>query len=108
MARGMVPACRDNRPRSSTGNHRKATLDRLTEPYLLGPIYGLTPFLGFAALGLRGQAAFGVSPCQTRKVWVIQRCHLQELARYHSRQFVLLDHGAEVLAYDCWVDAVCK
>jgi hypothetical protein len=45
MARGMVPACRDNRPRSSTENHRKTPPDRLTEDYLLGPIYGLTPFL---------------------------------------------------------------
>ena len=33
-------ACRDNRPRSSTEHHRKRTPDRLTEPYLLGPIYG--------------------------------------------------------------------
>jgi hypothetical protein len=38
----MVPACRDNRPRSSTENHRKTTPDRLTEASLLGPIYGLT------------------------------------------------------------------
>jgi len=37
MAQGMVPACRDNRPWSSTGNHRKTTPDRLAET---GPIYG--------------------------------------------------------------------
>jgi hypothetical protein len=42
MARGMVPACRDNRPRSSKEDHRKTTPDRLTEAYLLGPIYGLS------------------------------------------------------------------
>jgi hypothetical protein len=29
MARGMVPACRDNRPRPSTEDHRKTTPDRL-------------------------------------------------------------------------------
>jgi hypothetical protein len=31
VARGMVPACRDHRPRSSTENHRKITPDRPTE-----------------------------------------------------------------------------
>jgi hypothetical protein len=44
MARGMVPACPDNRPRSSTEHHRRRTPDRLAEAYLPGPIYGLTPF----------------------------------------------------------------
>jgi hypothetical protein len=52
MARGMVPACRDNRPMSSTGNHRKTTPDRLTEAYLPGPIYGLTPFPRARAAGV--------------------------------------------------------
>lgn len=45
MARGMVPACRNNRPRSGKELHRKRTPDRLTEAYLLGAISGLTPFL---------------------------------------------------------------
>ena len=33
-------ACRDHGLRSSTENHRKTTSDRLTQAYLLGPIYG--------------------------------------------------------------------
>ena len=45
MARGMVPACRDNHPRSSKENHPKTSPDRLTEADLLGLIYGLTPFV---------------------------------------------------------------
>ena len=44
MARGMVPACRDNHPRSSKENHPKTSPDRLTEADLLRLIYGLTRF----------------------------------------------------------------
>ena len=40
MARGMVPACRDNPPRASKEIHPKTTPDRLTEADLLGLIYG--------------------------------------------------------------------
>src|ERR1017187_5956767 len=43
MARGMVPAFRDNRPRSSKENHRKTTPDRPTEAFV-GTNLRLTPF----------------------------------------------------------------
>ena len=45
MARGMVPACQDNRPRSSKENHPETAPDRRAKVELLGLIYGLTPFL---------------------------------------------------------------
>ena len=40
MARGMGPACRFNRPRSSKESHRIAAPDRFLRR-TLGPIYGL-------------------------------------------------------------------
>jgi hypothetical protein len=52
MARGMVPACRDNRPSSSMENRRKTTPDRPTGAYLLGPIYGSTPFTATVSLAI--------------------------------------------------------
>jgi len=42
MARGTVPACRDNHPRSSTENHPNTSPDGPRAAHLLGLIYGLT------------------------------------------------------------------
>jgi hypothetical protein len=57
MARGMVPACRDNHPRSRKENHPKTSPDRLTEADLL-LIYGLTRFPGYSMRSFRGMPAY--------------------------------------------------
>jgi hypothetical protein len=68
MARGMEPACRDNRPRSSTEHHRKTTPDRPTEA---GPIYGLTQTHKMTqAMGCPLYELWDSLPVLRRRTWI--------------------------------------